>query len=67
MSDAFHGGGVARTTARTRTNARPRTGIRKRPPLVGRDSDILLLDQALDVAITAVLAPLAVRRYRHIG
>jgi ATP/maltotriose-dependent transcriptional regulator MalT len=31
-----------------RVSATPRTGIPKRLPLVGRDSDVLLLDQALD-------------------
>jgi predicted ATPase len=40
---------VARTTAGTRASASLRAGIPKRLPLVGRDSDILLLDQALDV------------------
>jgi ATP/maltotriose-dependent transcriptional regulator MalT len=36
-------------TARTRVSTNSRTGIPKRLPLVGRDSDILLLDQVLDV------------------
>ena len=39
---------MAKTTG-TRVSATPRTGIPKRPPLVGRDSDIGLLDQALEV------------------
>lgn len=40
---------MARTAARTRVITSSRTGIRKRLPLVGRDPDILLLDQVLDV------------------
>ena len=44
------GGGVAKTTAGTRVSATPRTGLPKRLPLVGRDSDVRLLDQALEVA-----------------
>jgi ATP/maltotriose-dependent transcriptional regulator MalT len=43
-------------TARARVSAGARTGIPKRPPLVGRDSDILLLDQLLDVVEKGQLA-----------
>lgn len=41
---------MAKTTAGTRVSATPRTGLPKRLPLVGRDSDVRLLDQALEVA-----------------
>ena len=40
---------MAKTTAGTRVSATLRTGIPKRRLLVGRDSDIGFLDQALDV------------------
>ncbi len=40
---------MAKTTAGTRVSATPRTGLPKRLPLVGRDSDVRLLDQALEV------------------
>ncbi len=42
------GGDVARTTSGTRRGPTPRGGIPKRLPLVGREQDILLLDEALD-------------------
>lgn len=49
MSGAFPGGGVART-ARGRAGASIGAAIPRRLPLVGRNPDLLVLDQALDVA-----------------
>ena len=47
---AFPGGSVARTTAGSRVGAGFRPGLNRRLPLVGRDPDLALLDQALSVA-----------------
>ena len=49
MLVALLGGGVARTPPGTRMGAIPRAGIQKRLPLVGREPDLLLLDEALEV------------------